>query len=856
VEDVRTDAELEVRELRRSGMKVQHELVETEPDFLRMVGEFRPHIILSDFSMPQFDGMAALALARTECPLIPFIFVSGTLGEEYAIRALQQGAADYVLKTNLIRLPAAVNRALRETSERAARRAVEEELAAARQRMQEIVESLDDLVWSRAVTDRNFTYLGPAVISIFGRVPDEYLADPRLWWSSIHARDRESVAEAYAAVFDSGVSFDLEYRIQRPDGEVRWVNDRGRLIAAVDGQPERVDGILRDITERVVERQRIARLTRIRDLSSAVNSAIVRLREPAQLFEEICRIAIEIGGFQAARFVTFDPEGNIGTLAAARGGDVAGFVKALDAFNRNTTRSHTILAESLRTRAPAFKASSPGEAGDADAATEQQVRASASLPFVVKDTVVGALVLEALGQDFFDKDEAQLLQDVANNISFAIELGKQQERIDYLAYYDVLTGLPNRKLFNDRLGQAISAARRENELVALLVFNMTRLRAVNESYGESAGDAVLRQVGERLVHASRDAARVARLGGDLFAVMIPGIADVVQVGQILAEGRYDFWKEPIAIDGNALAISAKVGVALFPNDGQEADELLHNAESALDQARRSGEEVLFYAPEVNARVAERFELEARLRRAIEQKEFELHYQPKLELHSRRTVGVEALLRWRDPEKGLVPPGAFIQLLEETGLILEVGKWAIGEAVAQYRRWTEAGIAAPRIAVNISAVQLKHKNFVADVARILGPSPGTVGLDMEITESMLMENVDESVERLRTIREMGIHISIDDFGTGYSSLSYISRLPVNILKIDRSFINGMTDDPDKTSIVSTIIALGHGLRMEVVAEGVETDAQSNLLRLLRCDQIQGYLVSRPMPAQDLEAFLRG
>ncbi|HWA14350.1 MAG TPA: EAL domain-containing protein [Burkholderiales bacterium] len=854
VEDVRTDAELEVRELRRAGMKVVHELVETEPDFLDAVARFVPHIILSDFSMPQFDGMAALALAQKACPQVPFIFVSGTLGEEYAIRALQHGASDYVLKSNLIRLPAAVSRALRETAERAARRSAEQELAAAQQRMRQILESLDDVVWSRAIGDRRFNYLGPAVIATFGRVPEEFLSAPELWWASIHAGDREAVAAAYQALFDSGTAFDLEYRVQRPDGEIRWVNDRGRSIAGIDGHPERVDGILRDITDRIAERQRIARLTRIRDLSSAVNSAIVRLREPGRLYEEVCRIAIEIGGFQSVRFVTFDATGQAGALAAALGGDIPAFDRALAAYNLNTTRSQSILAESVRTRRPAFKDATLSSSPD-PAEPDARARASASLPFVVKDEVVAALVLEASGQDVFDTDEAQLLQDLANNISFALELGKQQEQIDYLAYYDVLTGLPNRRLFNDRLAQAITAARREGDMLALAMFDITRLRAINETHGERAGDHLLREIARRLVNLSTDSGRVARLGGDQFALMIPGIHDVVEAGQLLGDSRYRFWEEPVTFEGRTVDFSARGGVALYPNDGPDADALFHNAESALEQARKSTEALLFYAPEVNARIAERLDTEARLRKAASRHQFELHYQPKIDLHARRAVGLEALIRWRDPDKGLIPPAAFVPLLEETGLILEAGNWAIEEAVAQYRRWAGQGLNPPRIAVNISAVQLHHSGFVDQVAAILARNGAGVGLDMEITESMLMENVDEGVEKLRSIRDMGVQISIDDFGTGYSSLAYISRLPVNILKIDRSFINGMTEDPDKTSIVSTIIALGHGLRMQIVAEGVETEEQSNLLRLLRCDQIQGYLVSQPLPAEAMAEYLR-
>jgi diguanylate cyclase (GGDEF)-like protein/PAS domain S-box-containing protein len=854
VEDVRTDAELEARELRRAGMAVEHRLVETEHQFLTTVAEFTPDIILSDFSMPQFDGMAALALARETCPLIPFIFVSGTLGEEYAIRALQQGAADYVLKTNLIRLPAAVTRAVREARDRAARRAVELELEAARQRLNSIFESLDDAVWSWSVPDQRVTYIGPAAKKIFGRRPDEFSSDADLWRQVIYDADRDAVLEAWRGLLGGSGTFDVEYRIVRTDGEIRWINDRARLIRDADDVPERVDGIMRDITERMAERKRINRLTRIRALSSAVNSAIVRLRQREQLLEEICRIAIEVGRFRAARVVTASANSPapMMELIAAKGGDIEEFTGLLNAYNFAPGSSGNVLADSLNSGHPAFAIQpEPGRARGIDDST----LATASLPFVVKDEIVGALVLDAPEKDFFDPEEIGLLKELAGNISFALELIANQERIDYLAYYDVLTGLSNRTLFHDRLAQAVIASGRENSMLALVIFNLVRLRAVNESFGERAGDLVLRQVAERLKRLAHDPARVARLGGDLFAVMIPGVRDPAHVSQLLGERQFRIFDEPFLYEGQELAVSARAGVALFPNDGNSADSLLHNAESALNQARLSGEQLLFYSADVNARVAERLALESRLRRAVERQEFELYFQPKFDLHSRHTVGLEALLRWNDPDNGLIPPVQFIHLLEETGLILEVGRWAMHEAVALRRRWREEKLPAPRIAVNISAIQLKHKNFVAEVEEALRGAGSDIGLDLEITESMLMENVSEGVEKLRAIRDMGVQIAIDDFGTGYSSLAYISRLPVNALKIDRSFIQGMTEDPDKTSIVSTIISLGHALRLEVVAEGVETEQQSQLLRLLRCDQIQGYLISRPISAANMEMRLR-
>jgi len=581
-----------------------------------------------------------------------------------------------------------------------------------------------------------------------------------------------------------------------------------------------------------------------------VNSAIVRLRQREQLLEEICRIAIEVGRFRAARVVAASAGASGMELIAARGGDNNGFTDILNAYNLAPAGSKNVLADSLNSGRPAF-ALHPKAGSGAD----DTVLATASLPFVVKDAIVGALVLDAPEKDFFDPEEVGLLQELAGNISFALELIANQERIDYLAYYDVLTGLSNRTLFHDRLAQAVIASGRENSMLALVIFNLVRLRAVNESFGERAGDMVLTQVAERLKRLAHDPARVARLGGDLFAVMIPGVRDPAHVSQLLGERQFRVFDEPFPYEGRDLAVSARAGVALFPNDGNSADSLLHNAESALNQARVSGEQLLFYSADVNARVAQRLALESRLRRAVERQEFELYFQPKFDLHARQTVGLEALLRWNDPDNGLIPPVQFIHLLEETGLILEVGRWAMHEAVSLRRRWREENLPAPRVAVNISAIQLQHKNFVSEVEEALRGAGSDVGLDLEITESMLMENVSEGVEKLRAIRNMGVQIAIDDFGTGYSSLAYISRLPVNALKIDRSFIQGMTEDPDKTSIVSTIISLGHALRLEVVAEGVETEQQSQLLRLLRCDQIQGYLISRPLSAANMAMRLR-
>jgi EAL domain-containing protein (putative c-di-GMP-specific phosphodiesterase class I) len=309
------------------------------------------------------------------------------------------------------------------------------------------------------------------------------------------------------------------------------------------------------------------------------------------------------------------------------------------------------------------------------------------------------------------------------------------------------------------------------------------------------------------------------------------------------------------IDGRELRVALKAGAALYPDDGGDADALLRNAEAALRMAKGTGERFLFYTPHLNARVAERLDLEAKLRRAVERGEFELHYQPKVDLGDGRITGVEALLRWRDGGQGAVSPAQFVPVLEETGLIGRVGLWVMREAVRTHRALAQGGRAAPRIAVNVSALQLRSQSFVDDVRGVLEGAGEAAGLDLEITESLLMENFDESLRKLRTVRDLGVRIALDDFGTGYSSLAYLSRLPIDTVKIDRGFVRSMVQKAEDASVVSAILSLARALKLKAVAEGVETEEQAELLRLLLCDEMQGYLFSPAVPIDELEALLR-
>ncbi|TMG99517.1 MAG: bifunctional diguanylate cyclase/phosphodiesterase, partial [Betaproteobacteria bacterium] len=368
------------------------------------------------------------------------------------------------------------------------------------------------------------------------------------------------------------------------------------------------------------------------------------------------------------------------------------------------------------------------------------------------------------------------------------------------------------------------------------------------------GDELLKQIAARCLSFATEPGLFARLGGDQFAVLIPDVKNEDDVARIVELRNREIFGASYLVGDPDLRVSAKFGIAVFPGDGTDADMLLKNAEAALKRAKATGERYLFYTQQMTERVAGKLSLENKLRHALENEEFVLHYQPKVDLEARRIVGVEALMRWQRPDVGLVPPLRFIPLLEETGMILDVGAWALRRAALDHQQWLGQNLVAPRIAVNVSAIQLRHRDFVAVVKEALREGVDPPAVDIEITESVIMGDLAATVDKLRAVRDMGLDIAIDDFGTGYSSLGYLSKLPVHSLKIDRSFIIAMADDPDTMTLVSTIISLAHSLRLKVCAEGVETEEQAKFLRLLRCDEMQGYLISRPVPEGDLRALL--
>ena len=979
VEDLNSDAELEFRELRRNGLNIDARVVETEADFRRELDSFEPDIILSDFSLPRFSGMAALTITRELRPDLPFIFVSGTIGEENAVAALRNGATDYVLKTNLQRFPSAVRRAVSEAQERTARKQAEERaktlqtqfsmfmnhlpasafakdhdgkfvfvnptfesmmgmraenmlgkttrdlyppdyvgpilandrkvmqdkqpyrtvervtfggpdrfflvskfpileesgevamlggialditdrlhmeqaLKISEERFRGIVETTEERVWECDLEFR-MTYNNPALTRILGYQPADMLGQSSFEILDEKEREKQKQAMALRTAERTGWRGTV-LKARHKNGSVRWLESNGMPLFGDDGSLTGFRGADRDVTQRILQEQKLARLSRIRDVLGSFSSAIIRLRQREELLQELCRIAVEVGGMRMAWAGLVD-ENPPRLRPVASHGTVDGFLDTLD-FSIAPQASALDSLGTIAVRHESQQiindiANSMMPPSWCEQALRRGYRAAAALPFIAGPRVAAVAVLFAAEGNFFNEDQIKLLADLSADASIALERMEKQDRIDYLSYYDTISGIANRTLLLERLQQFTHEAKRNNRKLALMILDIERFRFINESMGRGAGDGLLKAVADRLLE-THESEHIGRVGMNSFAVVLPNVADALHASRLVEEKRKALFAGAFTIEGRDLRVSARYGVTIFPDDGIDPESLMRNAEAALTRAKQAGEAAVYYTPKLNADVAERLALENKLRQALEEHRFVLHYQPKVSLENGEVEGLEALLRWNDPDSGLVPPARFIPILEETGMILDVGKWVLTEAARVFKKWRAAGFAAKRIAVNVSPIQLRQPDFVDFVRLVLAEHGPENGIDIEITESMVMQDIERSMEILLALRDAGAKIAMDDFGTGYSSLSYLARLPIDALKIDRSFINTITERQDDTEIASAIISMAKSLGLITIAEGVETRAQYDLLRKLGCDQVQGYLISRPVPEEEILKML--
>jgi diguanylate cyclase (GGDEF)-like protein len=731
LEDVAAEAELTVRALETAGLNCDWRRVENETGFRVELRRLRPDIVLSDFGLPVFDGMSALAIAAAEAPDTPFIFVSGTIGEERAIEALKHGAVDYVLKTNLARLAPAVKRALAEAASRRARHRAEE---------------------------------------------------------------------------------------------------------------------------------RVARLTRVLQMLSGINTAVVRVRDRTKLLEEACRIAHTVGNYICAFVVMIDAHTRVasGAAWAGAGRHHQGELSFRVDDSGRSEPGESITGRALRTGEAAVCDDVTQVVGPwrfADTLEALGIRSLASIPLLIDDTPIGTFTVGGGEPGMFGEDEVRMLQEVVANISFALQYLHKEDAVRFLSYFDPLTGLAKRALFCERLARSLGRHAGESQEVVVVAFDVERLGAINDSLGRHVGDRVVQFVADALRCNFGGSEWLAHLEGGSFAAVVLDCASYEEAVRLIHDRITAAFGQPLALAGHEIPLTVRAGLARYPENGADAEALLQNAEAALHKARNTGERFLRYRRELSAEVADRLALERRLRMALEGDQFILHYQPKVSIATGELVGAEGLLRWNDPERGVVGPAVFLPVLESTGLIVDVGEWVVRQAARDLARWGRRGLKPIRLAVNVSPLQLRDLQFATRFFAAAERSVGAAGgIDIEITEGALLDDTVFLGRTLQVLRDQGVQVAIDDFGTGYSSLSRLADLPVDTLKIDRSFISRLAGDKTVQAVVGTIVSLARAFELSTVAEGVEREEELALLRGLGCEQSQGYLHSPPLPLEAFEALL--
>ena len=854
VEDVAAEAELAIRRLIQGGLRCVHVRVDTEKDFRAALRRFRPHVVLADFTLPKFDGIAALDITLREARHVPFIFLSGTLGEERAIEALRRGAVDYVLKANPARLVPAVSRALREVSERARRRAAERQIRESEQRLRDIIDTAQEWIWELDSTGHYLfssesvrVVLGLSVETVTGAHFEDFL----------HPEDRASFVETLAALDSRNrTATGLVARWRHAAGEFRWLEASLRALTTEEGTVTGYRGTHRDVTERKQQQERIARLTRMLQMQSSINAAVVRIREREDLLREACRLALQVGGYEHAMISLVAADGRHALPWYRLGLGQDDLLELRFPISDGTEPDTSLVGRALRTGQITISTdltqSEPPVAGRAEL-LKLGFHSVVALPLIVDGARIGVLSLASRESDLLSDEALRLLQDMIANLSFALQYRQKETAVQYLNYFDPLTGLAKRGLFCERLDKLLQNRVGPEGAPTVVAFDVMNLSNVNDSFGRHVGDLLLQRVAERLKHHVDNDERIGYLGGGTF-VLVPSQVEV-SAENVTTLLESTVFHDVFHIEGRAIRTSFKSGIAHYPGDGEDAGTLAQRAEAALKQAKESGEQYLHYQIQMHSDIAERLALEHKLRTALDEKQFVLHYQPQINILTGRIESAEALLRWHDPAQGLQHPALFLPVLESSGMIVSVGEWVLHEAVRECQRLRSVGIGPVRIAVNVSAQQVRRRTFVEHFLAAVGScAVDGFGIDLEITETGLLHDMEGASRKFRELRAAGMRIAIDDFGTGYSSLGLLSTLPVDILKIDRSFISGLPSERASVTLVSSIIGLASAFQLAVVAEGVETLGQLELLRLLKCNYSQGYLHSRPVPAGELERML--
>ncbi|MEO8717150.1 MAG: PAS domain S-box protein [Burkholderiales bacterium] len=725
-------------------------------------------------------------------------------------------------------------------------RASEEQLRSSHERFEIVSRATNDVVWDWNLVT-NQVWWNENFQKLFGYAPQEIGEFADSWTSRIHPEDVGRIkSEVDVAIRGGAKAWAGEYRFLCKDGSYIDVFDRGLLMHDEAGKPVRMIGAMMDISERK-QAERHMRVHGERQTAIARFGQFALGRSgPEQLFTEAAR-ALRCEGVDAVCVAELFADRQEYLVRAAQGEGPHAVIG-----QRGPIVPESVWPEVMRENAPRiagrkYLASSP--AGHPWHSWLRTMGSAMYVPVGKSESTVAILCVYAIEENAFGTEDLRFAEAVGHVLSTALQRQKAEQRLAHLAQFDALTGLPNRTLLQDRLAQTIVQSRRKRWHAGALFVDLDRFKLINDTLGHHLGDALIRQVGERLLECVRPGDTVGRISGDEFAVVLADMArpdDAALVAQKILEAM----ARPFDLGGNEAYISASIGIAAFPGDGEDAETLLKNADIAMYRAKESARNCYrFFTAEMNQRTVAKVQMNTDLRRAIEREEFTLHYQPKVDLADGRLRGMEALLRWNHPERGMVPPGEFIPALEDSGLILPVGEWVIGEACAQLRRWKDEGRTVVPVAVNLSPKQFRRGDLDRIIGELLKRRDLDAGLlELEITESCLMEDPEAAVRVMHNLRAAGLRISIDDFGTGYSSLSYLTRLPLSALKIDRSFVRDADASAEAASIVRAVIDMAQNMRFTVIAEGVETEQQLAFLRQYGCDQAQGYFFGRPNCAE--------
>ena len=677
-----------------------------------------------------------------------------------------------------------------------------------------ITSDLVGMIFRCTVDELNsMEFVSEGCLKLTGYRPDELIFDNRISYGQItHPDDTERVISSIHDGLNEHNNYDVEYRIIRADGSIRWVSERGVGVFNQHGHRVAIEGFIQDITDRI-------------STNKALHEALRRYRS---IFENATE-----GIFQTTpngRYIDANP--------------------ALAKIYNYPTPEAMI-------------------AGLQDIQHQLYVNQSRRDEFVYLMFEFGTVrnfesqVYRQDGSIIWISENARAVKNINGTVQFyegtvvdITERKLHEAELQYQASHDILTGLPNRMLLMDRIERAVSRAKREAQKVAVVFVDLDHFKLINDSLGHFAGDRLLLEIASRLSHCIRNQDTVARLGGDEFVLVLTEQPDEPGITHIIRR-LLEMIAQPWVNEQQEYSLSCSIGISCFPCDGDTPETLLQCADAAMYEAKNAGRNTFhFFTPELNQAVTERLALANDLRRAVEREEFRVYYQPRVDVTNGQIIGAEALIRWQHPDKGLIPPDNFIPITEETGLIVPIGQWILHEACRQNKAWQDAGLPPISVSVNLSPIQFRQPGLIDVITNALKQT----GLDahfleLELTESFFMQDAERINVAISELKALGVALAIDDFGTGYSSLSYLKRFPVNHLKIDKSFIREIDTNPDDAAIVRAIITLGHELGLKVVAEGVETLANYEFLQQHHCDEIQGYYFSRPVPAADMESLLR-